>query len=351
MDKSPLQQRAGNHSGLLLVDINVLGIGSMRQYVYRDRTHRGLATGALHGIVEKLADLIAHHPGHIPIALWDDRCHWREALLPTYKRHRWETPEQQAFLQAYLRQVEVARELLVHLGISQVFCPGFEADDIADAIVRTADASRPIRLATTDADWIQALRPNVDWYSVSTGLVVTHETLGDPDKVAGGPFLSVDHFVQAKALAGDASDGIAGVDGVGVKTAAKIIREHGSVEALWARHDAGEPIKGVALSRVAGPDYRDTYRRNLLMIDWRLAPPLGPDISLDQGRLNLSEARLICDAWGLPDAGTRYGALSTVALNPVVGSIKERLGRQHTIGDQLDADPCVAQSLPPSSHL
>ena len=49
---------------LLLIDTNVLGIGSMRQYRYRDLSHGGMATGAILGIVEKLAELVASHPGH-----------------------------------------------------------------------------------------------------------------------------------------------------------------------------------------------------------------------------------------------------------------------------------------------
>jgi 5'-3' exonuclease len=114
----------------------------MREYRYRDRSHGGMATGAILGIVEKLAELVASHPDHVPIALWDDRCRWREGLLPTYKRHRWETPEQVAFLESYLRQVEITRELLRHLGFPKVFCPGFEADDIVGAIcTRTSTLS------------------------------------------------------------------------------------------------------------------------------------------------------------------------------------------------------------------
>jgi len=298
---------------LLLVDTNVLGIGSMRQYQYRDRSLHGKDTGAIHGIVEKLSDLVSAHPGYVPIALWDDRCGWREALLPRYKRHRWETPEQVAFLESYLWQVDVVRELLQHVGLPQIFCPGFEADDVVGAICRGADPSWQIRLATTDTDWFQALRSNVEWHSVSTGRTITHEDLPNPDRVAGGPFASVEHYVQAKALAGDPSDGIPGVAGVGIKTAARIIREYGSVEALWARHDAGESIRGVVVQRAAGAEHRNTYRRNLQLIDWRLAPVLGDDVQLDAGKTDHSRAAQVCSHWGLPESTIR--SLSTASEN------------------------------------
>ena len=143
---------------ILLVDINVLGIGSMRQYRYRDMRHGGNETGAIHGSVDKMAELISAYPDHAPIVLWDDRCRWREELLPRYKRHRWESAEQLAFLQSYLRQAAAVRKLLEHLGLPQVSCPGFEADDVVGLICRRADPTWRIRLATTDADWLQALQ-------------------------------------------------------------------------------------------------------------------------------------------------------------------------------------------------
>jgi 5'-3' exonuclease len=324
---------------LLLVDTNVLGIGSLRQYQYRDRNRHGKETGAVHGIADKLSNLVAAHPGYVPIALWDDRCGWREALLPQYKRHRWETPEQMAFHESYLWQVDVARELLQHLGLPQIFCPGFEADDVVGAICRRADPSWQIRLATTDTDWFQALRPNVEWHSVSTGRTITHEDLADPDRVAGGPFPSVEHYIQAKALAGDSSDGIPGVAGVGIKTAARIIREHGSVEVLWARHDEGEQIKGVVLRRAAGPEHRNTYRRNLQLIDWRLAPVLGDDVQVDAGKTDDSRAAHVCSLWGLPESTIRSLSASSEVFAPTIQGVQEILRRRAAESGAVQGTP------------
>ena len=91
----------------ILIDINVLGISSMHQWAYKDRTSKGKPTAAIQGTLEKLSRLSSVFPGHVPIVLWDDRCHWREEILPRYKRHRWETPEQLAFLESYLAQAAV----------------------------------------------------------------------------------------------------------------------------------------------------------------------------------------------------------------------------------------------------
>ncbi len=286
---------------LLLIDINVLGIGSMHEYEYKGWMHAGRETGAIHGAFTKLSKLVNAHGDKVPVVLWDDRCRWREEILPQYKRHRWDTPEQQAFLESYLFQAELIRAQLLHLGIPQLFCPNFEADDLVGQICRNLDADWHITLATTDTDWYQAVGPNVVWQSTRTGQVVTEADLGDTSLVKDGPFVSTDHFIQAKALAGDPSDGIPGVKGVGLKTAAKIIKEHGTIEALWAKHDASEPLKGVVLQRTAGPEYRDTYYRNLKLVDWRLAPPLDRNFRLEFDAPNTDALNATSAQWGLED--------------------------------------------------
>ncbi len=284
---------------LILIDINVLGISSMREWAYMGNSFNDKPTSAIQGTLDKLSLLLAKYEDHVPIVLWDDRCHWREEILPSYKRHRWETPEQQAFLNSYLAQAAVVRQLVGHLGIPQIFCPCFEADDLAGVICRGIDPSWQIVLATSDSDWYQTLRENVIWFSPLTQRHVTLADMCDPAVIRDGPFDSTDHFIQAKALAGDSSDGIPGVRGVGIKTAARIIREYGSVENLWAKHDSGTPIKGAVLLRVAGIEFRDIYRRNLRLVDWRLAPAVSPNYEFEMNTANRKEFEVACDEWGI----------------------------------------------------
>ena len=94
---------------LLLIDINVLGIGSMHEYEYKGWSHAGRETSAIHGAFTKLSRLLRTHDDKVPVVLWDDRCRRREEILPQYKRHRWDSPEQQAFLASYLFQAEIIR--------------------------------------------------------------------------------------------------------------------------------------------------------------------------------------------------------------------------------------------------
>ncbi len=181
----------------------------------------------------------------------------------------------------------------------QIFCPGFEADDLAGVICRGVDQSWEVVLATSDSDWYQALREKVIWFSPHTEKQITLGDLLGAVAVREVPFDSIDHFIEAKALAGDASDGIPGVVGVGIKTAAKIIHVHGSVESLWAKHDGGAAVKGVIPLRVAGQEYREIYRRNLRLIDWRLAPSLPADYEFEMNAANRRGFEGLYEAWGL----------------------------------------------------
>ncbi len=196
--------------------------------------------------------------------------------------------------------------LLTQLGVPQASCQNFEADDIAGLICKVLDPAWHITLATTDTDWYQALKHNVVWESTRDGTVVTECDLANSSAVKDGPFTSTDHFIQARALAGDPSDGIPGVKGVGLKTAARLIKEHATIEALWAKHDAHEVMHGVVLQRAAGPEYRDVYRRNLQLIDWRLAPRLQRNFRLEFAHPDGKAFDKLCVKWGLREIGESW---------------------------------------------
>ena len=70
----PMPAASDRMPELLLIDINVLGIGSMHEYEFKSRTHGGRDTGAIHGALKKLADLLVGHRDKIPIALWPRTC-------------------------------------------------------------------------------------------------------------------------------------------------------------------------------------------------------------------------------------------------------------------------------------
>ena len=284
---------------LLVVDINALGFAALRDPKYRDSRHFGRRTGAVIGALEYLTSRCSVDRGRTPVVVWDDRCTWRKALYAGYKAERWTSSDQQALLADYLWQCELLRGLLAHLGVLQVSAAGFEADDVAGYMCRNASANWSIRLVTNDSDWLQALRPGVDLVSLPLNSVITEDDLRNVELVRGGPFYSVEHYIAAKSLAGDASDEIPGVPGVGIKSAARIISEFDSVESLWARFDEGSLPERKILRRVAGPEYRDQYRRNRCLIDWALAPSLRGQCRIDPGEVSIDNFRSLAFKNGL----------------------------------------------------
>ena len=198
---------------------------------------------------------------------------------------------------------------------------------MAGVICRGVDQNWEVVLATSDSDWYQALRENVIWFSPHSEKQITLADLRGAVAVREVPFDSIDHFISAKALAGDASDGIPGVVGVGIKTAARIIHEHGSLESLWAKHDGGVAVKGVIPLRVAGQEYREIYRRNLRLIDWRLSPSLPANYEFEMNAADRRGFEELCEAWGLTAGVREFGGRVIVGehVAGVAGAIERVL--------------------------
>lgn len=260
---------------LLLVDINGLGYAAMYQPNLARLSHKGMPTAALHGALVSLFSRMAEYPQAVPVVVWDGHARWRKEFYPEYKSNRSDTPEKLEIRANYAKQVPYLQLMLMQLGIPQIRAPYAEADDIAGVICRNMAPCRQIQQVTRDTDWWQGLASNITWYSPLSKREITLEELANPENgLSDGYFLSPEEYIHCKALAGDSSDCIAGVEKVGLKTAAKHLRQFGSMQALWERYDAGERFKGATLEKLVSPETRELYARNLRLMDWRLAPEL-----------------------------------------------------------------------------
>ncbi len=258
---------------ILLIDGNNLGYASMYAQAYSGQSADGPIPLGVTGLIRSLLRILRLFPGAVPVVLWDGHAGWRKTLCPEYKGNRNTTPEAQAITDSWNRQQPVAREVLVRMGILQIRSPNAEADDLAGLFCRDpgrldAYGIQRITLVTGDTDWWQALSERVDWFTPITDRTMTLETLRTPE-AKGGPFTGPEEYILAKAIAGDPSDNIAGVPGVGLLTAVKLLRRHGGLEGLVQAVTAGvaRDQKSLqiaeALPRIA---------RNRRLMDWRLAP-------------------------------------------------------------------------------
>jgi 5'-3' exonuclease len=274
----------------------------------------GTPTNAVRGFLDMVATLVTRrHPARL-VACWDDdwRPAFRVAALPSYKAHRLadaalgteETPP------GLTRQVPIISDALAAFGIPRVGAPGLEADDVAGTLAtRAAAAGRAdVDVVTGDRDLFQLVDDDAGVRVLYTGRGVRnleivdqarlHEKYGIPDG---------DAYADLAVLRGDPSDGLPGVAGIGEKTAAALLARYGSLEALLAALDAGNPDlrSGPGRRLIAARDYlaaapavvRVIRNAPLPQVDDRLPPtPADPDALValaDRWGISSSIARLV----------------------------------------------------------
>ncbi len=139
-------------------------------------------------------------------------------------------------------QFPKVREVVKALRIPVYELPGYEADDVIGTIV--VDAERrglDTTIVTGDLDMLQLVTDQTRLMTTRSG--VENTILYDPPRIRERFDLVPGQMIDYKALKGDPTDNIPGVPGVGEKTAAKLIREFGTLETLYARLDEVKPDK------------------------------------------------------------------------------------------------------------
>lgn len=263
---------------LLLFDINALGYTSMYVPQLAALSHNGHKVAALHGAPTTAMNVVDAHPGALPVLLWDGRADWRVELCPTYKGDRGDTPEKLAIRADYKIQAKWLEQLFLAAGWPQLKCDIAEADDLGGQIIRSLPDLN-ILMVTKDTDWWQSISAKAHWYNPYSKIYLDDVCLGT-DLPKDGPFESADEYILAKALAGDTSDKIPGLDRVGIKTACKVLRKYGSLQAIIAAVKNGEAKKDNLAQKVAAN--LKLIERNQQIMDWRNAPEVRDDESLNK---------------------------------------------------------------------
>ncbi|MFM7718662.1 MAG: DNA polymerase I [Actinomycetota bacterium] len=194
-------------------------------------TSTGQITNAVYGFTAMLIKLLAEERPDLLAAAFDRGAPTvRLEKYADYKAGRPEAPDE------FRQQLGLIEEVLGTLAVPIVSVEGHEADDaIATLAVRAADLGIDVTIVTADRDFFQLVRPGITVMFNRKGIsdIVRYDAAGVEERFGVPPAKYLD-FV---ALKGDASDNIPGVPGVGEKTAAKLVREFGSVEDLVARRD------------------------------------------------------------------------------------------------------------------
>src|SRR5712672_2958135 len=197
-----------------------------------NRKSDGLQVNAVLGFCNMLWKLLRdmpadNRPTHLAIVFDKSEVTFRNKIYPEYKAHRPPAPDD------LIPQFALIREAVRAFDLPCLEQGGFEADDLIATYVREAcERGATATIVSSDKDLMQLVTDCVTMYDTMKdrriGIAEVIEKFGvPPEKV-----------VEVQALAGDSTDNVPGVPGIGVKTAALLINEFGDLETLLAR--AGE---------------------------------------------------------------------------------------------------------------
>ena len=193
------------------------------------RKSDGLPTGAVSGFCSMLFKLLEdaksdqnlNKPSHFAVIFDSARKTFRNEIYSDYKANRSEAPDDLA------PQFEYIRKSVLAFNLPSVELKNYEADDLiatyADQILKKG---AKVTIVSSDKDLMQLYRKNVRIFDPMKNKFITEEDIlskfgVDPSKV-----------IDVQALAGDSSDNVPGVPGIGVKTAAELINKYGTLEKL-----------------------------------------------------------------------------------------------------------------------
>ncbi|WP_206518201.1 DNA polymerase I [Rhodococcus sp. X156] len=205
------------------------------------RTTSGQTTNAVYGFTSMLINLLRDEkPTHVAAAFDVSRQTFRAETFPEYKANRSATPDE------FRGQVDITKDVLGAMGIPVMALAGYEADDIIATLTTQATAQGfRVLVCTGDRDALQLVDDNVTVLYPRKG--VSELTRFTPEEVQTKYNLSPVQYPDFAALRGDPSDNLPGIPGVGEKTAAKWIREYGSLEELVQRVDEVKGKVGASL--------------------------------------------------------------------------------------------------------
>ncbi len=204
--------------GMYLVFSSFYSHGNMK-------TLKGEPTGALFGFISSMESLIKELQPRIIAAAFDSRGKtFRHEMYPEYKAKRAEPPED------LIKQLPFIKEYLNIRGIQSLEMPGIEADDIIAGIAKSqAGPGKQVVIFTADKDLFQLVDENISIYHPKLKEKLDHN--GVKDHFGVYPEQIVDYL----SLAGDSSDNIPGIPGIGDKTACKLIAKFGRLDDMLDR--------------------------------------------------------------------------------------------------------------------
>ncbi len=195
------------------------------------RPSDGLPVGAVHGFCNMLWKLLqelkaSEAPTHLAVIFDAGRETFRNKIYDKYKANRPPPPEE------LVPQFPLIRDAVRAFSVPSIEQDGYEADDLIATYAKDViEQGGSVTIVSSDKDLMQLIRPGVDMFD---GMKA--KRIG-PDEVREKFGVLPDKVVDVQALAGDSTDNVPGVPGIGVKTAAELINDYGDLDTLLSRAD------------------------------------------------------------------------------------------------------------------
>ncbi|MDX2144105.1 MAG: DNA polymerase I [Rhodospirillaceae bacterium] len=227
---------------------------------------------------------------------------FRNEIYKEYKAHRPPPPEE------LIPQFDLIRDATRAFNVPAIELEGFEADDLIATYAKHAEkAGIDVVVISGDKDLMQLVRPGVGLRDP-----MKNRDIG-PDQVREKFGVGPDKVIDVQALAGDSTDNVPGVPGIGVKTAAELINQYGDLDTLLKR--AGE--------------IKQPKRRENLLANAELARISRQLVTLkDDVPLEVPLEKLV---WNPPDEDTLVGFLAEQSFKSLMAKVSAKIGNNAAI--------------------
>ncbi|MGY1838552.1 MULTISPECIES: DNA polymerase I [unclassified Modestobacter] len=265
---APVPTAEGGRPRLLLLDGHSLAYRAFFALpVENFSTTTGQPTNAVYGFTSMLINVLRdEQPSHLAVAFDVSRKTFRSEIYAEYKANRAESPTD------FRGQVSLVQEVLGALHVPVITAEGYEADDvIATLTVQAVEQGMDVLICTGDRDALQLVNEHVTVLYPRKG--VSDLTRFTPGEVEAKYGLSPVQYPDFAALRGDPSDNLPNIPSVGEKTAAKWVREYGSLDALV---DQVDTVKGKVGEKLREHLSQVLQNRRLTELDRQVPLEVGP---------------------------------------------------------------------------
>lgn len=197
----------------------------------------GVQTGAVYGFLTMMFRFLSEkRPTHVVVAFDHPSPTFRHSEFSEYKATRKPSPQE------FKAQIPLLKQALDALNLAHVELPGYEADDIIGTLARRwKERGMPVSILSGDKDCLQLVDEQVEAILPVKGISQVKEY--GPDAVRADLGITPPQVRDFKALAGDSSDNIPGVKGVGEKSAVTLLQKYCDIEDIYNHLDEVSPTR------------------------------------------------------------------------------------------------------------